>query len=290
MRKHASWCSVFVICAVLFVSTIGEWAQAQEMSLEEARTMVRVAREAYDRGDYAEALRLARKVLEERGDVVAYWPGPGAKHPAPEADIYDHDEFIRAQNLAARETGAEVIIRVDGSSPRKIIFHAIYKMGDWEATARMAEEILRETPHSGVARLHLKIARAKMAEAKQPQVPLVTYPEGRSLYVIGEGVQREGQLWVPVRGVEQVPGACVTWDPATGSAAMLVGDHSFTVWPDRQEVLVDGALRPLTAAPYLDKDRLMVPVQFLANALNREVKWDAESRLLHIVPKIAWVR
>jgi len=34
----------------------------------------------------------------------------------------------------------------------------------------------------------------------------------------------------------------------------------------------------------------MVPVQFLANALNREVKWEAESRLLQIVPKIAWVR
>jgi len=71
---------------------------------------------------------------------------------------------------------------------------------------------------------------------------------------------------------------------------MSVGNHTFTLWPGRQEVSVDGALRPLTAAPYLDKDRLRVPVQFLANALNREAKWEAESQLLHILPKIAWVR
>jgi len=152
MRKHASCCSLFVMSAVLFVSAICGQAQAQEMSLEQARTMVRVAREAYDRGDYAEALRLARKVLEERGNVVAYWPGPGAKHPAPEADIYNRREFIRAQNVGAQESGTEVIIRVEGSSPRKIIFHALYKMGDWEATARMAEEILSRTPYSSVAR------------------------------------------------------------------------------------------------------------------------------------------
>jgi len=290
MRKHASRYSPFVICAVLLVSAIGGQAQAQDMSLEEARAMVRVAREAYDRGDYAEALRIARKVLEERGDVVAHWPGPGAKHPAPEADIYNRREFIRAQNLAAQETGAEVIIRVDGSSPRKIIFHALYKMGDWEATAQMAEEILAQNPDADVARSILKVARAKMAEAKQAQAPLVTYPEGRSLYVVGEAVQTEGQLWVKLRGIEQLPGASVTWDQATGSATMSVGNHTFTVWPGRQDVLVDDALRPLTAAPYLDKDRLMVPVHFLAKALDREVKWEAESQLLHIVPKIAWVR
>ena len=163
-------------------------------------------------------------------------------------------------------------------------------MEDWEATARLAEEALRKTPDADVARSMLKIARAKLAEAKHPPAPLVTYPEGRSIYVVGEGVQRGGQLWVKLRGIEQLPGARVTWDQATMSATMLVGNHTFTVWPNRQEVLVDGALRPLTAAPYLDKDRLRVPVQFLANALNREVKWDAESRLLHIVPKIAWVR
>ena len=163
-------------------------------------------------------------------------------------------------------------------------------MEDWEATARLAEEALRKTPDASVAWSMLKIARAKLAEAKQPPAPLVTYPKGRSLYVIGEGVQREGQLWVTLRGIEQLPGASVTWEQANGSATMLVGNHTFTVWPDRQEVLVDGALRPLTAAPHLDKDRLMVPVQFLANALNREVKWEAESRLLHIIPRIAWVR
>ncbi len=270
MLKHANCWMVLVICGV--VATVVTCPRVHaDMPLEEARTMVRAADEAYDRGDYTEALRIARKVLEERGDIYVLWPGEGARHPAPEADIYDTNEFLRAQQVAAQETGAEMLIRIAGTTPRKIILYSLYKMNDWEATARLAEEMLAENPDADVAWSILKVARAKLAEA-QAQAPLVTYPEGRSLYLVGEGVQREGQLWVALRAAEEVADARVTWDQATRSATMLVGNRTFTVWPGRQEVLVDGALRPLTAAPYLDKDRLMVPVQFLANALNRQVK------------------
>lgn len=289
MRKPSNWWMLFVTCGVLCAAVIGGPVYA-DMTLEEAREMVRAGHEAHKRGEYREAVRLARKVLEERGNMHVRWAGPGAKHPAPEADIYDDMAFIDAQDLAAQATGQEVRIRVRGTTAEKVLLHALFRMRDWKASAQLAEEILKRAPHADVARELLLIARAKMVEAKKPPPALVTYTEGRSFHIVGEGVPREGRLWVPLRAVEQVPGSRVSWDQATGSATLLVGSHTFRVWPGRQEVLVDGALRPLTAAPYLDRGCLRVPVRLLAKALNREVKWEADSRLLHIVPKIAWVR
>lgn len=255
------------------------------MSLEQAREEVRAAYDAYQRGEYADAARLARAVLADHpGDVEVRWAAPTAKHPAPEADIYDDEAFIRAQLEAARETGQEARIDIRGTWAREVLLRALFKLKDWHATARLAEEILREFPHSSGAWMDLRIARKHLAEAGNRLAPVVAYVSAEGLHPLGEASEKEGGLWAPIRGIEHVPGATVTWDTSTRTAAVSVGNSVMTLCPGRAEVLVDGVKRPLTSAPYVGHGRLTVPLRLLAKLLQRQVQWDAESRLALLVP------
>ncbi len=253
-----------------------------EMTLEEARAILRSAYDAYKQGNYARAADLARSVLAQRGNVYVRWPGPDAKHPAPDVDIYDDRAFIRAQMIAAQATGQEVLISVRGASARGVLLKALYKMQDWEGTARLAEEILKEVPDASVAWSMLKIARAKMAQAGEMGALSPAVMVGQT-YFTGEVRNINNRLLVTGTHLGRLLGAEATWNAKQRQLEVACKGQRLLLSSGATIATLNGERITIPVAPILTGGQLLVPLRFVAETFGRQVVWEGP-------PRIAWVR
>jgi hypothetical protein len=264
MRIHQA-----ILVAVLSVVTVALRSAAfvGATSLDEARAMVKGAYDANQRGDHAEAVRLAGMVVSEKGDLAAYWAGPNAKHPAPEADIQDPVAFVRAQLQAARDTGAELNLEIAGTRARAELLRGYVGIGDWWAAARLAEAIVRENPRADLTWGNLWVARKHLAAGNPsfPWVLVLSAPGGRILCSRRPVVESD-VVWTEVRALAEMPDSRVQWDAGRRCATVAVGGRSFSFRPDSVEVGVDGKTIMAPQAPRMQDGRTWVSVEALTAA------------------------
>lgn len=107
--------------------------------------------------------------------------------------------------------------------------------------------------------------------------------DGRPLPQDGPAYMVNGTLMLPVRVFEHV-GARVTWDAASRSSRVAVGERSVRMTAGKTTVTVTGGARALgmPEAPELSGGRLMVPVRAVAEALGFQVSWDDEAGTIHL--------
>jgi len=250
-------------------------------ALEAARYRVRRAHEANERGDHAEAVRVAKQVLSEMGNVIVRWPGEGAVHPAPEADIYDVDAFVDAQTMAAAKTGTQVNIQIRGAGAREELLDGYYGLKDWPATAQLAEEILREVPDADVAWSMRLVALKHLAVKVSPLTPAVFLVADNGHYQIFQVTGDGASVSVGLRAFCAVPGARLDWDESRQTATLAIGQGTYEFRAGSRVLVANGRNVRLPTAPQLRDGRMWVSLESLESAGLR-VERSPEARLVVI--------
>ncbi|MBO8163930.1 MAG: copper amine oxidase N-terminal domain-containing protein [Brevibacillus sp.] len=89
---------------------------------------------------------------------------------------------------------------------------------------------------------------------------------------------------VPVRFVSEALGAEVTWDPVKRKVRMVKDGSVAVLVVGQKRVDVDDLTFRMDANAVIHDGRTFVPLRFVAEALNQEVTWEKEEKLVTVTP------
>ena len=93
---------------------------------------------------------------------------------------------------------------------------------------------------------------------------------------------KDGVTLVPARGVFEALGAKVTWDDETKCVFVSAADKAITLQIGKKYATVNGKNVSLLRSPEIIKNRTMVPLRFISEALGAKVGWDEAKRVITI--------
>jgi hypothetical protein len=94
-----------------------------------------------------------------------------------------------------------------------------------------------------------------------------------------------GRTYLPVRYAAESVGVAaddIAWNPATRQVLITTGERSIVLTVGSEALILDGTAVSMDAAPEIDSGRAMLPVRFLAQALDVDISWDATARTVTI--------
>ncbi len=172
-------------------------------------------------------------------------------------DYRKHDFTLRADS--------EIFTKLPDFKP--IDFKAIGPR-EAEAPAKTAEELLS----SGLV---LKVNEPKLfVFGREERVD----PQNRSVVPL----VRQDRTLVPVRVIAESLGGTVTWDEATQTVGIVLGDRTVSLQIDRAEMTVNGGTVTLDVPAQVISDRTMLPLRAVAESLGMTVYWDEAGSLIVI--------
>jgi len=106
----------------------------------------------------------------------------------------------------------------------------------------------------------------------------------REVYFRDQGpVERDGRVYVPLRGVLQRIGAeTVQWRPERGEGFVANGPREILLRIGDTKALVDGREVWLDAPPILLGERTLVPLRFVSENMGATVRWEGGTRTVFI--------
>lgn len=93
-------------------------------------------------------------------------------------------------------------------------------------------------------------------------------------------LERDGRVFVPLRGVFERLGARVTF--AAGSITMAAGTHTIALRAGEPTATIDGRTETLDAPPIVIGGRTLVPLRFVAQTLGADVAYDGSTHVVTI--------
>ena len=91
-------------------------------------------------------------------------------------------------------------------------------------------------------------------------------------------VIKNGRLLVPMSAIFQALGAEVSWDAASRTVTAAADGKRIILTIGQSVATVDGTSITLDAAATIENSRTMVPLRFIAEALDAEVVWDPDTK------------
>jgi len=116
-----------------------------------------------------------------------------------------------------------------------------------------------------------------------PDRPISIILDGQPITFDVPPVQVNGRLLVPVRALGEALGAKVDWDEATQTAVLSRGETVIRLTLGQAWADVSGRIIPLDAPPEQRGGRVLVPLRFIAEALDLNVGWDEATRTASLV-------
>ena len=92
----------------------------------------------------------------------------------------------------------------------------------------------------------------------------------------------ENRTLVPLRFVSEALGAEVGWNGETRQITVKLESNTVELWLDQTRAVVNGEERTLDVPPLIVNGRSLVPIRFVAEALQAKVEWEPESRTVII--------
>jgi N-acetylmuramoyl-L-alanine amidase len=93
----------------------------------------------------------------------------------------------------------------------------------------------------------------------------------------------DGRTLVPARAVFEAMGGKVEWNDATREVAVTVRDVKVNLKIDSKTAYINGSDKQLEVPAQIIKNRTMIPVRFVSEAVGCEVSWDQNNRIVGIV-------
>ncbi|WP_277472937.1 MULTISPECIES: CotH kinase family protein [unclassified Paenibacillus] len=100
-------------------------------------------------------------------------------------------------------------------------------------------------------------------------------------------LNKDGRVLVPVNAIFSALGADVTWDQTTKKITAVKGSTTITMTIGSTTAYVNGTAVTLDVPAQIINNRTMVPVRFISEGLNMDVKWDAAAQTVSATDKIA---
>ncbi|WP_019123937.1 N-acetylmuramoyl-L-alanine amidase family protein [Brevibacillus massiliensis] len=91
-------------------------------------------------------------------------------------------------------------------------------------------------------------------------------------------IMQNDRTLVPIRVIAEGLGAEVDWDQDSFTATVNKGNHQLVLRLNQKQATVNGKTVQLDAPPLLHKDRMLLPLRFVGEALGSTVGWDNESQ------------
>lgn len=82
---------------------------------------------------------------------------------------------------------------------------------------------------------------------------------------------------IPLRAVSETLGAEVEWNDEEKTVTVTYGDNSIVITVGNMTALVNGEEVEIDSPALIKKDRVLVPIRIIAEALGLKVEWDSES-------------
>jgi hypothetical protein len=111
---------------------------------------------------------------------------------------------------------------------------------------------------------------------------IVLYLEDVPLIFDVNPIIQNGRTLVPMRGIFQALGAEVNWDGATQKVIATTGERKVELQIGNRLARVNTGDITLDVAPAIFKDRTMIPLRFVGEALGCQVEWDGKKRSIEL--------
>lgn len=92
----------------------------------------------------------------------------------------------------------------------------------------------------------------------------------------------QGRTLVPVRAIFEALGADVGWDDATRTVTATKEDITIRLTIDNITAYINGVPKTLDVPAMIMQGRTMVPARFVAESLNANVRWDADTSTVYV--------
>lgn len=117
---------------------------------------------------------------------------------------------------------------------------------------------------------------AQAAENLQQEISLIM--EGEAIQPEVPPLVQKGRTLVPVRVIAEGLGADVRWDQATATATIERADSKVVLRLGQKKAVLNGKEVTLDTEPIIHKQRMLLPLRFVGEALGAHVGWDTAGR------------
>lgn len=90
-------------------------------------------------------------------------------------------------------------------------------------------------------------------------------------------ILENGRTLLPVRAVVEAMGGSIEWNDETMEAKLSKDDTVIILTLGSSVAILNGEEHELDAAPVMANDRIMLPIRFIAESFDFDVKWDSDS-------------
>lgn len=127
-----------------------------------------------------------------------------------------------------------------------------------------------------------RFTTAGQTEVLLPEPGISVFLNGQRLVPDVPPALKNDRTMVPVRALLEALGATVSWDGLRYDVLAEMGERLIFLKVGNDRAVVDGREAQLDAAPYIARDRVLVPVRFVAESLGLNVEWDNAKRAVRI--------
>ncbi|NOU96362.1 hypothetical protein GC093_24555 [Paenibacillus sp. LMG 31456] len=107
---------------------------------------------------------------------------------------------------------------------------------------------------------------------------------GKELYMEVAPVLDGDTTIVPYRFIGEALGAIVGWEQDTQKVTLTLNNKSVVLFINNKEAIVDGKKVTLELAPKIIDGNTMVPLRFVSEGLDQEVKYDVTNKSITLLP------
>ena len=112
--------------------------------------------------------------------------------------------------------------------------------------------------------------------------PITVYLDGLDLYFDAEPKIVNDRTMVPMRKIFEALGSDVSWDNQSRKVTAIKGNTKIELSIGSNAAFINGEAVTLDASAIIENNRTLVPLRFVSEALDCEVKWDADIRRVSI--------
>jgi hypothetical protein len=176
------------------------------------------------------------------------------------------DQSLRIQNQMA-------VLLSDGSFSHPIslqpgVQHIPVELSDWSG-------------HQATKTLHIYQGKGVVMQIKSS----VAWINDQTVKIDAPPLLRNSRTYVPIRFISEAFGAKVTYQPKTKPPSVLIQRNHQTIelTTGSTKATVNGKSYTLDAPPFIDQNRMMVPIRFLADIWNMQTRWESSDQVVAIL-------
>ncbi len=157
--------------------------------------------------------------------------------------------------------------------------------GKVEEAISAIEKAVSQDPRAAHLRQRLSTLYHQAQKQGVPVEEIKVFVEGQKPKFDVLPVIENSRTLVPLRAMAEAVGAEVNWDAATQTITLVKGERRISMAVNSDQAEVGGQKIKLDVAAKIKDGRTMVPLRFVGEALDAEVTWDGDSKMITVLEK-----